>query len=230
MLENFADSVWVAHQPLVLLGGNAGARMSVVRLSTGELVLVSPIKATDALVEQVSALGPVTWLVGPNAFHHLFLPGWKRAFPQAQVYGSAALAKKRKDIAFAGILPQDTPAAWGGQLEPILVGGMPKVDEVVFWHPRSRTLIVTDYLFNVQDAGNAWGRWLFKVMQNSGGPRQSRLFRLVTKDKDAARATAGRLRELPVERVVLAHGAPLERDGAAHLRRATGWLFGEAAP
>ena len=40
------------------------------------------------------------------------------------------------------------PPGWAGQLEQCLVRGFPLINEVVFYHPRSRTLLACDLAFH----------------------------------------------------------------------------------
>ena len=46
-LEPLAPDLWVARRPLPLVVGDVGARMTVVRLRDGGLVLHSPVRADD---------------------------------------------------------------------------------------------------------------------------------------------------------------------------------------
>src|SRR5262245_10833879 len=58
-------------------------RMTVVRLSTGDLFLHSPIKFTAGLANELLGLGAVRHLVSPNQFHYAHIGEWAKAFPDA---------------------------------------------------------------------------------------------------------------------------------------------------
>ena len=44
---------------------------------------------------EVEALGQVTQIVAPNHLHHLFLPDWAAAWPEARLHAAPGLRKKR---------------------------------------------------------------------------------------------------------------------------------------
>ena len=54
MLRAIDHDIWVAEQPLRYFGLGIGTRMTVIRLDNGELVVISPIQVSDALVNQLS--------------------------------------------------------------------------------------------------------------------------------------------------------------------------------
>jgi hypothetical protein len=78
------DRIWSLDRPVWFGGVRLHARTTVVRLDDGSVLLHSPAPPTDALAEQLRALGPVRWLVVPNCFHHLGAPAAAARFPDAQ--------------------------------------------------------------------------------------------------------------------------------------------------
>src|SRR5215831_9533257 len=91
-----ADRIWTLDRPVWFGGVRLRARTTVLRLDDGGLLLHSPAPPTDALAEELRALGPVRWLVVPNCFHHLGTPAATARFPEAQVVGPAS-ALSRND-------------------------------------------------------------------------------------------------------------------------------------
>ena len=57
-------------------------RMTVVRLSNGDLFLHSPIKFDGRLANGLLGLGAVHHLVSPNQFHYAHIGEWAKAFPK----------------------------------------------------------------------------------------------------------------------------------------------------
>ena len=82
-MKQIDSNLWVAESPLRFAGLEVGARMTVVRLPDSKLLIHSPIAVTDELLKEVSALGPVSYLVAPNRLHHLCIESWQKAFPEA---------------------------------------------------------------------------------------------------------------------------------------------------
>jgi hypothetical protein len=58
-------------------------RMTVVRLSNGDLVLHSPITFDEGLAGELQRLGSVRHLVSPNQFHYAHIGEWATAFQDA---------------------------------------------------------------------------------------------------------------------------------------------------
>lgn len=198
-------------------------RMTVLRTARG-VVLVSPIEIDEALAREIDALGPVRAIVAPNALHHLFLEGARRRFPSARLLGAPALHAKRPDLRFDGALDAHDPELHP-EIDVVRVEGAPSVDEHVLLHAPSRTLIVTDLVFNVRRAPNL-ATWLVFawVAGTLGRLRQSRMWRFFTKDRRAAAASLGRVFEWDFDRLVVAHGEIVESDAKALLREGTRWM------
>ena len=156
-------------------------QMVIVRLPDGGLWLHSPNEPTVELREVLKALGPVTWLVAPNCFHHRWLGKWKTLYPEATLIAADGLEKKRPDLPFDATLGKESPEGWGGAIESLVTQGAKKLNEVVFFHGASRTLILTDFVFNQGPASGLPGfsRFMLKLMDAYGPMGPSRLFRFL---------------------------------------------------
>jgi hypothetical protein len=142
--------------------------MTVVRLSDGGLFLHSPIRLDGGLRAELDGLGEVRALVAPNKAHHLFADDCRAAYPNAKLYAAPGLPEKRKDLKFDGLLADEPRIEWRGDLEQQRIRGMPMLNEVAFFHPSSRTLILTDLVFNVPK-GRTWGIPLVFHLMGAGG-------------------------------------------------------------
>ena len=134
-------------------------RMTVLRLADGRLVLHSPIAIDAALRAELDALGPVGFVVVPQA-HGAFAEAAAHAFPAAQLLAAPAAGKARRTLPFAGELADEPPAAWAGQIESHHVRGF-RLNEVLLYQRATRTLLITDLCFNVHRSESAFGRWFF---------------------------------------------------------------------
>src|SRR5262249_49817635 len=63
-------------------------RMTVVRLSNGDLFLQSPIKFDEALASELQRMGTIRHLVSPNQFHYAHIGAGSKAFPDAISWAS----------------------------------------------------------------------------------------------------------------------------------------------
>lgn len=95
-MKQLAESIWVYETDFNFCGVEAGNRSAIIRLADQSLWIFSPSKADESVYKAIEALGTVQFLVAPNLMHHLFLDSYRERFPQAEVWMSDALAKKKK--------------------------------------------------------------------------------------------------------------------------------------
>jgi hypothetical protein len=88
-------------------------RMTVVRLSNGDLFLQSPIKFDEALASKLQRMGTIRHLVSPNQFHHAHIGEWSKAFPDAIPWASPRVRQRARarhiDVTFARDLDFNPP-------------------------------------------------------------------------------------------------------------------------
>lgn len=228
-LAQVAPGLWavVHHRSTAVL--HAQLRMGVVRLPSGGLLLYSPVPIDEELATALGELGPVEHILAPSRFHHLFAGPVKARYPSAVLWGAPGLAAKRPDLRFDEELPPAEASPFGPDVEVVCLEGH-RTAECVLYHRSSRSLLCCDFFFNVKDEPSLLGRTLFRALGVLGRPGQSRVFRLLTRDKPAARASVEEVLGWDLDRVVVAHGEVLEQGAAEHLRRACAWLVGTAPP
>jgi hypothetical protein len=201
--------------------------MVVIRLSNSDLFIWSPIALTEKLRSEIGALGHVRYLIAPNSLHHLFILDWKRAYSSALLFVPPRLREKRKDVMFDADLGDAIPD-WSEEIDHVVVRGNAITDEVVFFHRESSTIIFAD-LIQQFPAGwfSGWraaiAKWDLMLGVEPSVPRK---FRLAFVDRQAARAGLARILAWPAEKVLMAHGMPVTRDGQAFVHRAFKWLTG----
>lgn len=225
MLTKVAENVWEVCQPLRFVGAEVGCRMTCIRLTTGAVVVHSPVRGTPELFDAVEGLGPLKWLVAPNAFHHLFLSDWSERFPEATALVAPKLRRKRRDLQGATPLTE-VPCEWGPELEVLPIEGFPLVNEFVFFHRPSATLVLTDLAFNFRRDSPFFTRWLIRLTGRLGELSPTIVERLLVSDRAAFRESIQRVLEWPFERVVVSHGEILESKAAREaLARGYDWLL-----
>ena len=223
-MRELGKDIWVADRTLKLLGAHLPIRMTVVRLSDGGLWVHSPVKLDGPTREALNAIGPVRHVVAPNLFHHLFVRPYLEAYPEARILACPGLAEKRKDLTFHGTLANEPAKAWAGQIDQHLLGGIPRLQEVDFFHRASRTLLLTDLVFHAEPTRHLPTRIFYALTGTYKRFGSSRLVKLIIQDKAAVRASVDRMLEWDFDRVVMNHGAIIEKDGRARLRDAFAWL------
>jgi hypothetical protein len=205
-------------------------RAIVIRLDDGSLFVLSPIQLTSDTRADVDRLGSVRYLVSPNHLHHLYLGEWSQAYPDAKVYASPRLASKRKDLTFYKTLSTDTPESeWVGQIDQCLFGsGNGWIDELVFFHRASRTIIFTDLVMDFDPLtfspfSRVTTQWNQMYQHTPRGVQFGHVF-----DRAALRRSLETVRAWEAEHAIVAHSPWLCVDGkeqvAAFLDSAFDWL------
>lgn len=216
-LQQLHDDLWVAQAPHRFLGLALGARMAVVRLSDGGLLVYSPVRLDDRLRGQVEDLGPVRFIVAPNLYHHMYMGEWIEAFGDATVAGATGLARKRPDLRVDLELDDPSTAPWAEELPGLPIRGM-MLKETVLLHAPSRTVISSDLTENFQTC-NHWGtRQMLKLSGIYGRAGLSLILKMAITDKQALRDSVEQVLRWDFDRVVVAHGSVIERDGPQVLR------------
>ena len=220
MLRQLDQALWAAEDTLKLPGVRFPVRSPVVRLGDGGLVLFSPLPGVEQAADEIRALGEVRAIVAPNLMHHLGLAPAARLFPGARVYGPRGLEKKCPDVAITGTLDGAPDPLWSAEIDQVAVGGMPKLDEVAFFHRPSKTLFLWDLCFHITRSEHLPTRLFMRLNGAYGRFGPSRIARSMMRDRAAVGAAVKQMIAWGPERVVVAHGDVIERGGQAALQDA----------
>ena len=220
MLKAIAPDIWHLQHDFVASGLRVSSRMTVVRLHDSSLWLHSPVPLSTEVRSELATLGEVRYIVAPSKTHHLFASECLAAFPGATLFGAPGLRQKRPDLTAMRELSRVVEPEWAEDFDQVFFDGIPLGNETIWFHKRSRTLIVTDLC--------QWWQgelpFATKVFASLMGVRNQlavpRTIRLLVRDRAAARTSAGKILELPFTRVVVAHNAIVEDDAYAAVKKA----------
>ena len=204
-------------------------RMTVVRLSNGDLFLHSPIKFDQALASELQGLGTIRHLVSPNQFHYAHVGEWSKAFPDAVPWASPRVRRRararRVDVTFARDLDFNPPEEWRQDIDQTLFpGGYFK--EFIFFHKQSKTLVLTDTIFNIEldKMPEPW-----RTATRLSGmyyPRAQIFFGMrlpLLLQPRKAKAAIAKIHRWRPERIVLSHGRCFQSRASEDIAR----IFGE---
>ena len=227
MLKEFGPSIYIADGPAVsFYGFPYPTRMAVVRLADGSVWAWSPVALTDELADAVDAIGPVRHIVSPNKIHHLFLEEWKARWPDARLYAPPGLAKRKPELLFDAELGDQPEEAWAADIDQVIFHGSFAMEEVVFFHKESRTVLVCDLIQrHPEQAMTGWKGRLMRldslVGEHGSTPREWRASFLWRRK---ARIARDKLLSWKPQRLIIAHGQ-CEQSGAAPIvADALGWI------
>ena len=231
--KQIADGVWIVDAPPVHPGGiPLPIRMTVLRLSGGELLLHSPVPYRPGLQRALEGLGRIGHLVAPSVGHWMFLRDWQSACPNAITWAVPGLQDRgqvrRSGVRIDAELGDQSPPNWADEIDQVLVRG-PVFKEVCLFHRPSKTLVLTDLIINLEAELlpvfiRPLARVLGIVAPDGKAPLYLRLL-LRTNRREVERA-ARRLVEFKPERVIFTHGHWFERKATNELRRSLRWLLG----
>lgn len=217
------DSIWVTERPVWFGGVRLRARTTVVRLGDGALWVHSPSAPTDDHCAALDALGDVRWIVVPNRFHHLHAAATAERYPRARVVGAKSAEARNPHVRVP--LGADDPDYVGAtpELTPIPLTGVPFLDETVFFHAASGTLIGADLLISAC----ARDHWSWRFASRVTGCWQKIKpppdVRFSTRASSSVADAISTMRALPLERILVAHADPITDRPADRL--ADAWTF-----
>jgi hypothetical protein len=215
LLRRFGEDLWIADGPMVrFFGMPYPTRMVVIRLSDGSLWIYSPVAATSEQAAHIEKIGPVAHLVSPTPLHDWRLTVWAQFFPRARVWK-------------ASMLGDAPPPAWETDIKQISFRGSVVLSEMEFFHRRSRTLIMGDFIQNFQPAP---GRMLRTVLLRLGGifrggmPRDLRFSFFGNRRRRMGQESLRGILSWDFDKLIVAHGDCVETDAKAFVERSFRWL------
>ena len=226
-LMHIAEGLWTQNGDRIrLFGIPFDTRATIAKLPNGTLWLHSPVKPTAARLAEVRSLGPIAHIIAPNRIHGAFTTAWAEHAPKAQVWVSPKFPDRHPDIRYDHLLTDTAPPDWSDTLDQCLFAGHAYLDEVVFLHRPSATLIVTD-IYQRHDPATEPALWrILKGLAGMMAPKGAMPpdLRLSFTDKIAARAARDRILGWEFDRILLPHSVPVETGGKAALTKALAWL------
>ncbi|MEL7505101.1 MAG: DUF4336 domain-containing protein [Cyanobacteria bacterium J06554_6] len=232
MLRLLDENLWVAEQPLRYMGLMVGTRMTLIRLQEGELAVISPIRIDKATDAEIRSVGRVAHIIIPNLYHSLNAASCKARYPKAVLWAVPGLQAKRPDLVIDQTIDTVT-CPWPG-LQPLFFNGFRTLgfngfdilNECVFLHGASRTLILTDTAFHFDESFPALTRLTMGII---GGYKrlQPSLLEKVASERETVRRSIEQVLGWDFDRVIMAHGSVIESQGKERLRKGYEQFLGQ---
>ena len=203
-------------------GARFNARMTVIRLRSGELLVHSPCAFDASLTAEVAALGRVAAIIAPGNLHWLHVRSCQQAFPDAIIYVCPGVEEPAKGLRFDFVLGDEAPPLWANELSQVALQGTRIMREVVFFHRDSGTLLLVDLVenFTAKTAGtNLLLRIGFRALGMWNDPSPAPEYRFAWGDETRVReGMEQRILAWDFERVILSHGDVITRDAKTNRR------------
>jgi uncharacterized protein DUF4336 len=227
MFRSLGANIWDHEMPIRFGGIPLWHRMTVMRLTNGAIVVHSPTRLDFASQEEFQRLGPIVAIIAPSWWHDLYLREYLSAYPEAGLYGAPTLVRWNRSLPFRELLDGLAPSLWANEIDQVHIQGIGLfLDEIVFYHRRSRSLIVADLLFNLSEKD----AWITRTMGSVvigpfPGCRFARLYRPAVTDRRRMRTTIERILAWDFDQIIVGHGAIVEDNGKEVFRKAFQWLL-----
>lgn len=216
-MKQLAENLWIKGYPLSVFGTRHGRNVTVIRLTSGQLVIHSMAPFPTADVEGILSLGEPGWLVESMLLHDTYAQEGRDRFPGVPFLSPPGFSKI---VGFSTEPLHPPPFEWQGEIEVVPIRGAPKLEEQAVIHLPSRTLILADLIFNFPADESGWNRFFHRHIAGFRRyPGMSRIFRIFIKDQVAFRESIDELLAKDFDRIVVGHGNVIETDGKSLLVR-----------
>jgi hypothetical protein len=235
MFREIDRNIWVGEQPLRYFGLSVGTRMTVIRITSGELVVISPIQPDNATIQQLNEIGEVSHIIAPNLYHSLFASNFKSFYPKAKLWAAPGLETKKPELPIDQVI-QDSRNSFWDEIECLLFDGFRTVglsgasplNECVFFHPKSHTLVLTDTAFHFDESFPLVTQLAARVLGGYKELRPSLLEQLATQEKEKVEQSVQKVLNWNFRRIIMAHGSIVETDAKRRFKEGYEWFLGKS--
>ncbi|KAI8986645.1 hypothetical protein BD414DRAFT_416221 [Trametes punicea] len=234
-IREVAKDVWTFSCPFARFGlFPVGGRSTAVKLDNGDVWVLASSPLDQATKAKLAELGPVKWIIGADAVHHLFLGDFKKEYPDAKLIAvDEAIKKKAKEgLKFDGAWGSDPPNTRYGfesDIQHCYFSGF-KNKDVAFYHPKSKTMIEADLLFNLpaieqHSMTGSSGKFPLFSKFNPHMWVHKRFAWTLGVDKEAMKRDVKTVAGWDFERIIPCHGDVIEKNAKAAWMEAYKWYL-----
>ena len=227
--QSFGTNLWIVDGPDVRdMFLTFTTRMMIVKLFDGSLWINSPVPVSYDMLNKITALGPVKYLVAATPRHVWRLDEWHTLFPEAQLWApkDSPFTLQKGHLSFTGILGEEPFEGWANDLDQLVFKGNPLISEVFFYHKASKTVIMDDLIqIHPIIKGKPFTNALIKlegVIAPDGGVGLD--LRLTFTHRNEARQSLKKLLSWDFDKLIIAHGVCIEKDAKSFVEKAFHWL------
>src|SRR5437867_1948908 len=208
--QQIAKDVLLMSFPWRAFGIDFKRNVTLLRLSDGRLLIHSTATFTANDVDEIRRFGEPAWLVEATLMHDTFAKKGRAAF-QGLPYLAPKGFRNATDITTYPLDPP--PPDWEGEIDVLKIEGN-KMNEHLFFHRRSRTLVVADLFFSFPKDTHGWARFFVRHIM-----RLPQLFgisvffrRLMIVDRQAFVRSMQTMLEWNSNHLIVGHWKPIETE------------------
>ena len=225
VLKNIDKDIWIFEGKAVSFYTMPyTTRMTVIRINKNELWIHSPCELSIELIVELKQIGNVKYILSPNKIHHIYMQDWQEEFPNAKLYSSPGLEEKRKDIKFNSELKNNPEPEWEKEIKQMIFYGSSIMEEVIFLHKKSKTLILGDLIENFDEnhfsgIKKIIAKWVGIISPNGKAPIDLRY----TFNKNIAKINYDKMIQWNFNKIIISHGIWIKENGKEFAKKSFNW-------
>lgn len=204
-LQKLSDKLYTVTGKLKMPLGETTRRMTVAQLEGGRLAIYSAIALDEPEMGRLEILGRPAFLIVPSGIHRIDAKPWKDRYPDLIVVAPAGAREKIGEVV-------SVDCAMVNLGDPsVRVMTVPGTADRELAMVAGKTLVVNDIIFNLPKQKRI-ANWIFGAL--GFGPGHPTIPRIVARklvdDESKLKAQLRRWANDGFERLLVAHGAPIE--------------------
>ncbi|APX95904.1 DUF4336 domain-containing protein [Natronorubrum daqingense] len=226
MLTKRGERLWTYEEPLQFFGVEIGRIMSVMKLSSGGLFVQSPARLTPKLRAALADLGEVRFVAPASKLHgHLYMEQYRAAYPDVELLAAPGLPARRSDLRFDQVLGDTPDPRWGMDIDQVVVSGHRWLTEVAYFHRPSRTAILGDIGFHIDEHHPLKTRLVARALRMYRRVSPPIELRATIANEATFRRSIRDVLAWDFDRVIPGHGTIVETGGKSAVIEGYGWLL-----
>ena len=218
-LTQVDDDILTVTGTILMPAGRLPRRMTVVRLTHGDLIIFSAMSLAEDQMNVLEAFGRPCYMIVPNDHHRLDAKSWKERYPTLRVIAPAGAREKVEKVVLVDATFGDFADS---SVRFVPVAGTAEKEAALEVHgANGTTLVLNDLVGNIRGARGFSG-WFLRLMGFAGDEPHIPwpIRRAMIESRGQVReqlltwAAMGSLR-----RILVSHGEPIEDDPRGALRR-----------
>lgn len=156
-LKQIGEDIWIVdgneiHMSFKLFKVPFTTRMTIVKLDNNKLWIHSPIAFNKELDDKIKELGEIEHIIAPNKYHYSYVLDWYYNYTNAKVWLAKGVSTKLKIDKKENLVSLDniSKTSWSEEICFTPFRGSIAMEEMVFFHKKSSTLILTDLIESIE--------------------------------------------------------------------------------
>ena len=156
-LKQIGKDIWIVdgneiHMSFKLFKVPFTTRMTIVKIDNNKLWIHSPIAFNKELNDKIKELGDIGHIIAPNKYHYSYVLDWYKHYPDAKVWLAKGVSSKLKTDEGENFVSLDniSKTSWSEEILFTPFKGSIAMEEMVFFHKKSSTLILTDLIESIE--------------------------------------------------------------------------------